>query len=61
MKPERAAPEALRRRGIRAATELAPHPEFRVRNAGAQLARLFGDELQQRLARRAATRKENAA
>jgi hypothetical protein len=55
-------PESLRRRGITVAVELAPFPgDFRVRDAGSQLATLFGDELRQRLAARSATRNQEPA
>lgn len=53
-------PEQLRKRGITSAVEVAPHADFRVRNAGQRLAVLFNHELQQRLAR-CITKRENAA
>jgi hypothetical protein len=44
-------PEALRKRGITGAVEVAPHADFRIKNAGQRLALLFNSELQQRLSR----------
>lgn len=52
-------PEALHKRGLRTASETVPFEgEFRIKNAGKTLAQLFGKELMQRLAARAATKKE---
>lgn len=55
-------PESLRRRGLSAAVEVLPGPgNHRVRDAGRQLASLFGAELRERLVERARIREEQRA
>lgn len=54
-------PPELLKRGLRSASETVPFDgEFRIKNAGQTLAQLFGQELLQRLAVRAAKKEANA-
>lgn len=53
-------PAALRSR-LSGAVEVAPHDDFRIRGAGAQLGHLFRDELLQRLGARQAAKANKEA